>query len=367
MSPPSALKKPGVFQLSPVKTRLVFAPALFASLFFLNGCLSYLWHASSNQIKLISRRMPIEEALARYDFTKEAERNLRMTAELKDFARNRLKMNIDEDVYSTYIHLNRPYVTWLLRVSRADRLEAYTWRFPVVGRVPYKGFFEKGLAEGAAKTFPPRKYDTYVRGVTAYSSLGYIEDSVLSSMLVYSESDFASVIFHELAHTVLFFPDHINFNERFAEFVGRKAAVRFFIAKEGEGSKTARLMQAQWEDELIFSSFMLKEYNALEAWYQENPDAALSEKKRLRLREIQERFAARLLPQMQTNRYHYFPKIRLNNARLLSYRSYNYNMDEFEKLFASADFNIEAFIQKCESFKDAPDPEEALRQAVSAL
>ena len=339
--------------------------ALLTSLFFLSGCLSYLWHASSNQLKLISRRMPIEEALARFQFTPEAERNLRMVADLKDFARNDLKMDIDENVYSTYIHLNRPYVSYLLRVSRADRLEAYTWYFPVVGRVPYKGFFDKELAEGAAKTFPPERYDVYVRGVAAYSSLGYIEDSVLSSMLGYKESDFASVIFHELAHTILFFPNHINFNERFAEFVGRKAALRFFIAKEGEESKTAALMRAQWEDELIFSSFMLKEYRALENWYKENPGAAQSEKKRRRLREIQDRLAHHILPKMKTRRYRYFPKIRLNNARLLSYRSYNYNMDELEKLFEQTGFDIAAFTEKCQSFKDAPDPEEALRQAVS--
>lgn len=349
---------------SNTKTGLKISILSFSFL-FLNGCLSYLWHASNNHIKLMSRRISIERALEKYSFSKDEREKLKMIPKIKHFAKTKLGMDIDEDVYSTYIQLGRPYVTYLLRVSEAYALKPYTWYFPVVGRVPYKGFFDKELAKREAKTFPPDRYDTIVRGVTAYSTLGWTEDSVLSSMLLYNKGDFTVTVFHELAHTVLFFSSHINFNERFAEFVGRKSAELFFRAEEGENSKTLQIMRKQWADELIFSAFMEKEYNLLDQWYKNNKGKITVQLKAKRLKEIQERFLSRIQPQMKTSRYNYFSGIRLNNARLLSYRAYNYRMDEFEKLYALVGKDMKAFIEVCSQFDGEKNPEAELSRSIS--
>lgn len=353
-------------KLSYIKTGLKISILGF-SFFSLNGCLSYLWHTSTNQIKLMSRRIPIEIALEKYNFSEDEKKKLKMIPEIKAFARTKLGMDINENVYSTYIQLGRPYVTYLLRVSEAYALKPYTWYFPVVGRVPYKGFFDKELAKGEAKTFPSRKYDTIVRGVTAYSTLGWTEDSVLSSMLPYSKGDFAVTVFHELAHTVLFFSSHINFNERFAEFVGRKAAELFFQAKKGENPEILQIMRAQWADELVFSAFMEEEYDLLNQWYKDNKGKVTAESKAKRLGKIQERFILKVQLQMKTRRYDYFPKVRLNNAQLLSYRTYNYKMDEFEKLYAFAEHDMKTFIQFCSRFEDDKNPEAALSRSIDQL
>ena len=133
------------------------------SLPLLSGC--YLWHVSTNQMKLLSNSVPIEEALEIYEFTEDEEKKLKIVPEIKAFAKERLKMDIDEDVYTSYVQLDRPYVTYVLRVSYAYELKPYTWWFPPpVGSVPYKGFFEKELALEEEKSFPPEKYDTWVRG-----------------------------------------------------------------------------------------------------------------------------------------------------------------------------------------------------------
>ena len=207
----------------------------FLSFFFLTGCSSYigyLWHVSAGQMDLLSRKVSIEEALEKYDLSEDEKKKLNLIAEIKTFAREKLKIDIDEDIYSSYVHLDRPYVTYLLRVAYAYELKAYQWDFPVIGSVPYKGFFEKERAIEEANSFSKEEYDTSVRGVSAYSTLDWFEDPVLSTMLSYSESDFVVTIFHELAHTVLFFKNQINFNERFAEFVGRKLAVLFYLDKK---------------------------------------------------------------------------------------------------------------------------------------
>ena len=344
----------------------------FLSFFFLTACsldIGYLWSVSQGQMELLSRRISIEEALEKYNFSEKEKKKLNLVSEIKSFAQEKLKMDIDEDIYSSYIQLDQPYVTYLLRVSSAYELKAYKWDFPVIGSVPYKGFFDKEKAIEEAKSFPKEKYDFYIRGVSAYSTLGWFEDSILSSMLSYEESDFVVVIFHELAHTVLFFKDHTNFNERFAEFLGRKAAILFYLEKEGEESETVKKMLLEWDDELLFSSFMVKEYKALDQWYKENKGKVNQEIKQERIKEIQDRFLAEIRPKLKTNQYDYFPKLKLNNSLLLSYRSYNYNMEEFEKLFTSALVNkhIETFIEYCAQFKTEEEPEKALSQAIKKI
>ena len=338
------------------------------SIWLVVGCdLSYLGHVSYNQMALLSKRVPIEAALEKYTFNEEEKKKLKLVSELKTFARETLAMNINEDIYSTYVQLDQPYVTYLLRVSHIYELKSYQWDFPVIGSVPYKGFFDREKAKEAAQSFSPDKYDTLVRGVSAYSTLNWFDDPILSSMLSYSESGFVVTILHELTHTVLFFKDNVNFNERFAEFVGRKAAVLFYLNQEGEDSKTAQKLQKQWQDELLFSAFMVKEYDQLDKWYKDHKGDITPEMKQKRLRDIQDRFISEIKPQLLTERYDYFPKIKLNNAILLSYRSYNYKMDEFERLYILSHKDMPTFIEHCARLEDAEDPETALKLLVNKM
>ena len=341
----------------------------FILLLSLTSCadFGYLWDSSKGQLGLLLNKVSLEKALEKHSFTEEERTKIKLVSEIKAYAKNNLEMDIDDQIYSSYVQLDTSYVTYLLRVSSAYELKAYKWTFPIVGSVPYKGFFKKAEALKEAKSFPKEKYDVFVRGVTAYSTLGWFEDSILSSMLRYEESDFTTMIFHELAHTVLFFKDNINFNERFAEFVGRKAALSFY--KYREDSKKVQDMRAHWQDELIFSSFMVAEYESLNQWYKENKGNITAEQKNRRIQDIQDRFLQDIQPQLTTKRYDYFPQIELNNAKLLSYRSYNFKMDEFETLFNSPKINqnIKSFIDFCLKFQSEKDPEKALSSSIKNL
>ena len=210
---------------------LIKKALLIFGFLLLQGCSSldvgYFLHVTQGQMSLLTHRIPVEEALKIYSFNENEERNLKLVPQIKEFARDVLYLDIDEDIYSSYVHIDGPYVTYLLRVSSAYELKAYEWNFPIIGSAPYKGFFSKEKALKVAEAFSKDEYDTYVRGVTAYSTLGWFSDSVLSTMLSYEEHRFVRMILHELVHTVLFFKGHINFNERFTEFVARKAVVCF--------------------------------------------------------------------------------------------------------------------------------------------
>jgi len=338
--------------------------SFFALLLFCISCndVGYLLEVSKGQLNLVKRKVSLEQALKIHSFTKEEESKIKLVEQIKEYAKTQLEMDIDEKIYSSYVQLDRPYVTYLLRVSYAYELKPYLWTFPVTGAVPYKGFFTKEGAIEEARSFPKEEYDVLVRGVTAYSTLGWFEDSILSSMLRYEEINFTTTIFHELAHTVLFFKGHIDFNERFAEFVGRQAALSFYRSKEGKESQKVQNMIKGWQDELIFSSFMVEEYEALNEWYKNNKRNITAEQKKNRIRDIQARFVEEIRPQLTTDNYDYFSEINLNNAILLSYRSYNFKMDEFEKVFNSPQINrnIKAFIDFCFQFQYSKDPEKAL-------
>ena len=120
-------------------------------------------------------------------------------------------------------------------------------------------------------------------------------------------------------------------------------------------------------DELLFSSFMAKEYGDLAQWYEENKEKVTPEMKQQRIKDIQDRFSEDIQPKLKTGMYDYFSDLKLNNALLLSYRSYNYNMGEFDKLFSSSSVNsnVKAFIEECSQFKGEKDPEEALSRTVN--
>ena len=351
-----------------ISTSFVQTLIFCLSILFLTGCeINYLWRVSSGQADLLSRRVSLEKALKKYEFSEDEKKKLQLIPEIKKYTLGTLKLDIDEDIYSTYVHLDQPYVSWLVRVSAIYELKAHEWNFPIIGKAPYKGFFEKEKAIKEAESFPKDKYDTFVRGVSAYSTLNWFEDPIYSSMLKYSERDFVVTIFHELAHSVLFFDDHINFNERFAEYIGRKAALYFYIDKEGSSSETVNLLQREWEDEILFSSFMKKEYDSLNKWYVDNRGKVTQESKEKRIREIQDRFIRELKGKLKTDSYGYFSNIKLNNARLLSYRSYNYDMTAFEKLFNSSEVNkeLKKFIEYCSRFEKEKNPEEALYKAIA--
>ena len=350
---------------------LKITPFLFLFLFLTSCSLDalYLWDLYQGQMDLFKKRVSIKKALDKYDFTEEEQKKLQLVSEIKTFVREQLKINIDKKIYSTYVQLDQDYVTYLLSVSSAYELKAYEWDFPVIGSTPYKGFFDKEKAKKESESFSKEKYDVYVRGIRAYSTLLWFEDSILSSMLSYDESYFVQMLFHELFHTVLFFKNHVYFNERFAEFLGKKATINFYLHKEGGESETVKKMIREWEDDLVFSSFMVEEYEALNQWYKGNKGKINKEIKQQRIKEIQNRFLSDVQSQLQTERYRYFPRIKLNNAILLSYFSYNYNMEEFETLFNSPliNKNIKIFIEYCTKFKDRGNPETALSEAIQKI
>ena len=127
------------------------------------------------------------------------------------------------------------------RARTADKLAPYTWWFPIVGRVPYKGFFDFGAARAAEHDLSANGFDVYLRPSPAFSTLGWFNDPLLSTSLRADSIDLANTVIHELTHNTFYASGQAVFNESFASFVGRAGlGVVLSIARRFRGGRPGR-------------------------------------------------------------------------------------------------------------------------------
>lgn len=205
------------------------ALALSSLALCLGGCatLNYLAMSASGHFDLLAKRRPIETVLSDPSTPDKVRAKLEQVQELLDFADHTLDLPSGGS-YRTYVDISRPFVTWTVVVTPALSTRPKQWCFPVVGCVAYRGYFDAVQAQEFASTFDELAFDTYVGGASAYSTLGWFDDPVLSTMLKHGESHLAAVIFHELAHQRLYVADDSTFNESYAVAVERIGVRRWF-------------------------------------------------------------------------------------------------------------------------------------------
>jgi predicted aminopeptidase len=331
----------------------------------LTGCQAgYLLKSGYFQAKLLGSRIPIEKALGEPSLSDEQKRKLRLTLEVRQFAESDLSLKHTTN-YTTFVQLDRPYVTYVVSASSRTELKAYKWWFPIIGSVPYKGFFDPESAKAEADKLKARGYDTYVRGVSAYSTLGWFSDPMLSSMLAYKDHDLVDTVIHETLHATIYIKSEADFNERMAVFFGRKGAEAFYQKKEGPDSPTLRVMSEEVHDENLFADFMFNEMKALEDWYKVRAGLVIAEPERMaRIKEIQKRFNSEVRPRLKlADSYKNFENAELNNARLLTYRLYFEKIDDFEAVFKKLGSDFHKMLDFCRSLQSADDPRAELAKA----
>jgi predicted aminopeptidase len=177
------------------------------------GC--FYWQAIGGQLELLRKRTPIEDLLADPKLDPTLKSTLASVAEIRRFASEELLLP-DNKSYTSYVDLGRPYVVWNVVATPEFAVEPKRWCFPFVGCVGYRGFFEREAAEKFAAGLEREGLDTYSGGATAYSTLGYFADPVLSTMIGGGEQYIASLLFHELTHQKLYVKDDSEFSEALA-------------------------------------------------------------------------------------------------------------------------------------------------------
>lgn len=199
----------------------------------LSGC--YYLKLGLGQLDLAMNSRDLEEVERDPGLPEPRRRKIALIREAKAFGERAMGLTPSNNYTTFYDTGGRP-VTWVVTACAKDRFEPHTWSFPIVGTVPYKGFFsrEDALAEAAA--LEALDLDVHVSPASAYSTLGYFKDPVLSTMLEYPDEELVSLILHELTHGTIFLPGGVDFNEGLANFVGAQGAIEFFKARDGERS-----------------------------------------------------------------------------------------------------------------------------------
>lgn len=329
----------------------------------LSGCLfTYLVKSGYNQMSLLSDREPIEKVLKQQNLSPEHRHKLELALQIRDFAQNKLKLK-QTDNYKTYVDIRRPYVTYIVTVAEKWQLEPRLYWYPLVGNLPYKGFFKKEEADEEAKKFDPQKYDVMVRGVSAYSTLGWFDDPLLSSMLDGEDHDLVNLILHESTHATLYFKSQADFNERLATYVGNVGTEIYYREKEGLQAPTLKKIADENRDEKIFSEFISHEIKTLKEWYK-SQTVQSEEARNQRIAEIQKKFTSDIAPTLRTKNYINFPKMNLNNAVLLYFNTYVFDLTDFDKLYRHFNENFSDFLSYCRSLEKNPDPQKAIKEIV---
>lgn len=204
--------------------------AIAAATVVLAGCaLPFYWQAIGGQLELLRKRTPIETLLADPALDPSLKVALGAVAEIRRFAVAQLLLP-DNDSYTTYVHLERPYVVWNVVAAEEFSVDPKRWCFPFAGCVAYRGFFDRADAEEFQEQLVHEGYDTYSGGSSAYSTLGYFADPVLSTMIGGGEQYVASLLFHELAHQKLYVKDDSEFSEAFATAIEEYGSERWLEA-----------------------------------------------------------------------------------------------------------------------------------------
>lgn len=221
------------------------------------GCSpTYVLRSAYEESRILWRREPIATVLAQPDLTADTRSKLETALAARKFAADQLGLKVG-GAYGTYAEAPPGALLHVVSAAKQTELVPYTWWFPIVGDVAYRGYFSLPDAEEEAKRLDGLGYDTYVRSSIAFSTLGWFDDPVLSSWMAMGRVGVAETVIHELLHRTIYLSGQTAFNESFANFVGERGAIAFFAATDGAESETARAAKNGWKAEIAASDRLM--------------------------------------------------------------------------------------------------------------
>ncbi len=335
---------------------------LFLLIFpLLTSCnIGYFIKQGYGQLKILSLKEPIEVILKDPETKKGLKEKIRLVQEVKAFCEKDLGLQVS-GAYKSFVKVKGSAIVHVVSACPKDRLEPYEWHFPIIGDLPYKGFFNRKDALMEKAGLDSMGYDTLVQGVLAYSTLGWLGDPIFSTMTRLDDISLVYIIIHELTHQTLFIKDRVDFNERLATFIGHIGTILFFEKKEGKDSKRVRLARQVFEDDKIFSRFIQESIKRLESLYSMEISRQEKLKRRKRL------FAESLMDfqetrkRLKTSSYDSFGNKGLNNAIFLAHKRYIGHLDDLNRVYSCMERDPHRLIALLTTFRSQKkDPDEIL-------
>ncbi|MBK6263616.1 aminopeptidase [Marivirga sp. S37H4] len=278
---------------------------------------------AKGQWKVINEAEPLNFYLNDKAVPDSVKYKIHLVNDIKNYAKQYLEMPV-EGQYDKMFDQKGKDILWVITASLPYKLESYHWEFPFLGKVEYKGFFDEAKALHLKKELQAKGYDVRMRPVSAWSTLGWLNDPLLSKVLESPEGRLAELIIHELTHDVVYIKDSVDFNENLATFIGRKGAEGFLQHHFPNDSSYLLKYKKRSADKLLLDNFVRDWLPKFRKIYQEIKHVPTVQKEQLKY-EIFEKFKNDL-KQINFSNPNYATSIvnnnELNNAHLLSYKRY---------------------------------------------
>jgi len=294
----------------------------------------YVARAAVEEALILARRRAIAKVVADPATDPATRSKLELVLTVRGFAADSLRLAAGR-TYTAYSRVRKDTLVLVLTASRYDRLAEVSWKWPIVGRVPYEGFFDRAEAVEEARRLERSGMDTYLRVSNAFSTLGWFNDPLLSTIVREDSVDLAATVIHEILHSTVWVPGSVPFNESFADFVGYRGAEAFFRSRNDP--RNAQRAVARWEDEIRLQHFYDSLAARLERLYARGlAGPALREQRLLLFEAAQAELAGPVGRTLQTIDPRWLVRRPLNNAVVIAQRLYRTRLDLFEGMLAES-------------------------------
>ena len=331
-----------------------------------SGC--YTLKQGTTMLGYLGRAVPLETLLDANFNDADAQENRRfveLVGEIRRFAAEELGLNMSRN-YTRYVSLDRSYLAAVVSASAADSFARHYWNYPVVGRLPYKGFFNPADAHREREKLEREDLDVWIRGVDAFSTLGWFRDPLFSYMRDYRTDRLADLIIHESLHATMYLKGQAQFNEELAEFVGSEGARLFMEKRYGIDSDEYRAMFTGKEETQHFIAIVRELVRELQVLYESNAgrDEKLYEKDRI-IQAAQDRFDAEYDDHFTSDNFRSFSTMQINNAYLDLFRLYYADDYYIANLFEQSGKSLPEFIAAAKTMPTRRGPPGRQRLAIA--
>lgn len=354
------------------RLRRTLAALVVAGLLALVGTRTgrYLLRAGWEEARILAGRQPIAALVADPALDPATRDKLRLVLEARAFAVDSVGL-VARESFTQFTQLERDTLVMLVSAVQRDRLRMHRWWFPVVGWVPYKGFFDLAHAREEASRLEARGLDTSLRPASAFSTLGWFNDPLLSTTLRADSIGLVDTVIHELLHNSYYASGQTIFNESFANFVGARGA-EWFFRTHGDTARAAAVAR-RWGDERLHGAFWSWSYAQLDsAFAAHDGDDEASRLARLGARDtVYARMRRRLVevvaPRLGVGDTAALATARFNNATILARRIYRTDLPLFDAVYAREGGDLRRTIARVRELTEArrgDDPFEVLLEWV---
>ncbi len=312
------------------------------------GCenISYYKQAIFGQLSILSERETIEDLIADNQSSPELKNKLSTILDIRVFAESKLLLPV-EDNYESYVDVERPFVIWNVFATPEFSLTPINWCYPIAGCVSYRGYFTEVDAQNYSAKLDEDGMDVFVGGVSAYSTLGWFADPVLSTIIHQDDYQLAALLFHELAHQLVYIPGDTEFNESFATAIEREGLRRWLVSNnvdQDESRNIIHLSELNTEYREEFAALIQVVIGELNTIYMSNNSEDFKRQRKGEIfMEMQNDYVLLKNNWNGYQGYDAWMNKELNNAQLNSVATYFNWVPAFEKILEETEYDLKRF------------------------